>query len=159
MQSDLLLAMVLLWATSFVLALMLRLDWVARVGIVAGCLVGAVYSVLGWVHPPSTVSLHLSLADTAVWFQLDNAALWLLFFGLLPALFAAGLGTASASPDSKRYWLAGLAATLLGALGVFGLQDTMSFLIAWEVMSLGGAAMILGERLSADRDGPTLFML
>jgi hydrogenase-4 component B len=159
LQSDLLLAMALLWAVSFVLALVLRRDWVARLGIVLGCAVGLVYSVLGWVHPPTPASLHIFLGDTPVYFQLDNAALWLLFFGLLPALFAAGLGTASASPDSKRYWLAGLAATLLGALGVFGVQDTMSFLIAWEVMSLGGAAMILGERLSADRDGPTLFML
>ena len=159
MQGDLLLAMALLWSVSFVLALVLRRDWLARVGNVAGCAVGLAYSVWGWVHPPSTASLHIFLADTPVRFQLDNAALWLLFFGLLPALFAAGLGTASASPDSKRYWLAGLAATLLGALGVFGLQDSMSFLIAWEVMSLGGAAMILGERLSADREGPTLFML
>jgi hydrogenase-4 component B len=159
LQSDLLVAMALLWTVSFVLALVLRRDWVARLGIVLGCAVGLVYSILGWVHPPTPASLHIFLGDTPVYFQLDNAALWLLFFGLLPALFAASLGTASASPDSKRYWLAGLAATLLGALGVFGLQDTMSFLIAWEVMSLGGAAMILGERLSADRDGPTLFML
>jgi len=79
----------------------------------------------GWVHPPTPASLHIFLGDTPVYFQLDNAALWLLFFGLCPPS-SPSLGTASASPDSKRYWLAGLAATLLGALGVFGLQDTMS---------------------------------
>ena len=33
--------------------------------------------------------------------------------------------------------------------GVFGLQDAYSFLIAWELMSFGGAVMILSERLSA----------
>ena len=159
MQSDLVVAMALVWAISFVLALALRTDWVARVGIAAGCVLGLAYSVTGWFRTPSILSLHVSLANTPVQFQVDNAALWLFFFGLLPALLAAALGTASSSYDSKRYWLAGLAVTLLGALGVFGLQDTMSFLIAWEVMSLGGAAMILGERISDERDGPTLFMV
>jgi hydrogenase-4 component B len=159
LQSDLLLAMVLLWVVSFVLALILRPDWIARIGVVAGCAAGLAYCVLGWLRPPAAVSLRISLGDTAVWFQLDNAALWLLFFGLLPALFAAAISTSSTSSRSRKYWLAGLAATLLGAVGVFGLQDTMSFLIAWEVMSLGGAAMILGEGISAERDGPTLFML
>lgn len=159
MQSDLLLAMVLIWVISFVLALSLRRDWPARTGIVIGCAIGLLYCILGWIRPPLAHSLHISLADTPVSFHLDNAALWLLFFGLIPALFAAGLGTAALSTSSKRYWTAGLAATLLGALGVFALQDTMSFLIAWEIMSLGGAAMILGERISAERDGPTLFML
>ena len=60
---------------------------------------------------------------------------------------------------ARRYWLAGLALTLLGALGVFGLQDAMSFLIAWEVMSVGGAVMILGEGVSESPGGPMLFML
>ncbi len=159
MQTDLAVAMALLWTVSLVLVLALRADWVARVGIAAGCILGLAYSVAGWLQPPLPLSLHVSLADTPVAFQLDNAALWLFFFGLLPALLAAVLGSATRASDDRRYWLAGLAATLLGALGVFGLQDTMSFLIAWEVMSLGGAAMILGERLSTDRDGPTLFMV
>ena len=35
----------------------------------------------------------------------------------------------------------------------------MSFLIAWEVMSLGGAVMILGEGVSRSPGGPMLFML
>jgi hydrogenase-4 component B len=159
LQSDLLLLVVLFWLASFALALIVRRDWLARVTLMAGCALGLAYCIVGWMRPPLTIPLHLSLADTPVQFRLDNAALWLLFFGLVPALFAAGLSTASASPSNKRYWLAGFAATLLGALGVFGLQDTMSFLIAWEVMSLGGAAMILGERLSLEPGGPTLFML
>jgi formate hydrogenlyase subunit 3/multisubunit Na+/H+ antiporter MnhD subunit len=159
LQSDLLLLVVLFWLVSFALALIVRHDWPARAVLVAGCALGLAYCVLGWTRPPLTSSLHFSLADTPVEFQLDNAGLWLLFFGLVPALFAAGLTTASASTPSKRYWLAGLAATLLGALGVFGLQDTMSFLIAWEIMSIGGAVMILGERLSPEPGGPILFML
>jgi hydrogenase-4 component B len=159
LQSELLLAIVLLWAAAFVLALALRHDWWARLAIAAGCALGLAYCVLGWIRPASAISLHVLLGDSPVWFRLDNAALWLFFFGLLPALFAAALGTESATLEGKRHWLAGLAVTLLGALGVFGLQDTMSFLIAWEVMSLGGAAMLLGEGVSGDRDGPTLFMV
>jgi formate hydrogenlyase subunit 3/multisubunit Na+/H+ antiporter MnhD subunit len=45
--------------------------------------------------------------------------------------------------------MAGTALALLGALGVFGFEDTLSFLIAWEVMSFGGAVMILAEHLHA----------
>ena len=56
-------------------------------------------------------------------------------------------------------WIFGAAASFVGALGVFGLQDAASFLIAWEIMSLGGAVMILGENLTIDRGRPVLFML
>ena len=35
----------------------------------------------------------------------------------------------------------------------------VSFLVAWEIMSLGGAVMILGEDLAADDGRPVLFML
>jgi formate hydrogenlyase subunit 3/multisubunit Na+/H+ antiporter MnhD subunit len=56
-------------------------------------------------------------------------------------------------------WLAGAALSLLGALGVYGVQDGYSFLIAWELMSLGGAVMILSERLSPSSGRATLFML
>jgi hydrogenase-4 component B len=82
-----------------------------------------------------------------------------LLFGLLPALFAVGLNTTASSQPARRFWLVGLSLTLLGAIGVFGLQDAMSFLIAWEVMSVGGAAMILGEGVSPSPGGPMLFML
>jgi hydrogenase-4 component B len=156
---DLLLLIVLSWVFSFLLALVVRKDWPARLGIAVGCALGLAYCLLGWMRLAPSFWFHVSLGDTPVHFQLDNAALWLFFFGLLPALFASALGTSSASRGNRRYWLAGLAATLLGALGVFGLQDSMSFLIAWEVMSVGGAAMILGERISPEPGGPVLFML
>jgi formate hydrogenlyase subunit 3/multisubunit Na+/H+ antiporter MnhD subunit len=82
-----------------------------------------------------------------------------MLFGLVPALFAAGLVAKGMLPRAQKCWLVGLGFTLLGAVGVFGLQDAMSFLIAWEVMSLGGAVMILGEG-HRERPGiPVLFML
>ena len=49
--------------------------------------------------------------------------------------------------------------SLLGALGVFGLRDGAGFLIAWEIMSFGGAVMILSEKLAPDAGRPVLFML
>ena len=77
-------------------------------------------------------------------------------FGLPAAILAAWLGTPGQGQSS---WIFGAAASLIGALGVFGLQDAVTFLIAWEVMSLGGAVMLLGEKLSADAGEPTLMML
>jgi hydrogenase-4 component B len=159
MRSELLLAMPILWAASFLAALLERSGRLARIGISLGCVAG----IAGCVRtlPASSNLLHagFSLGDTPIGFQLGPGACWLLLFGLLPALFASGLSNVASSRLRRSSWLAGLALTLLGALGVFGFQDAMSFLIAWEVMSLGGAAMILGEGISETSGGPTLFML
>jgi hydrogenase-4 component B len=89
-------------------------------------------------------------------FHLSGDSAWLLGFGLPGAVFAAMLG-----PPGPRHglWVAGAAASLIGAVGVFGLRDAVGLLIAWELMSLGGAIMILGEDLASDRAGPALFML
>jgi formate hydrogenlyase subunit 3/multisubunit Na+/H+ antiporter MnhD subunit len=48
---------------------------------------------------------------------------------------------------------------LLGALGVFGLQDGAALLVAWESMSLGGALMLMGERVRENDGRPVLLML
>ncbi|MFC5862220.1 proton-conducting transporter membrane subunit [Acidicapsa dinghuensis] len=159
MPSDLLIAMIILWALSFLAALFLPTATPSRVGIALGCACGVASILMLLPGTVPSVSLGFRVSDTPVQFQLDNGARWLLLFGLLPAFFAAGLGTTASSRSCSRCWLAGLSMTLLGAFGVFGLQDSMSFLIAWEVMSLGGAVMILGERVAENRGGPTLFML
>ncbi|MGB6132771.1 MAG: proton-conducting transporter membrane subunit [Acidobacteriaceae bacterium] len=159
MQADLLLAMALLWAASAVLALIEPRGALARVGIAVGCAVGIATALKGFFWGSPVLSLGVHLSDTAVQFHLSNSALWLMFFGLVPALFAALLNNGSASGWPTRRWLAGFALTLLGAVGVLSLQDAISFLIAWEVMSLGGAAMILGEGISESSGRPILFML
>ena len=103
------------------------------------------------VHLPALIggtmlALPIALADQTVRLQYTPEALWLMGFGLVPAALAVWL----CSPVRSRRpgWLAGAALSLLGALGVYGVQDGYSFLIAWELMSLGGAVMILSERLS-----------
>jgi hydrogenase-4 component B len=105
----------------------------------------------------SAVTLPLQLAGQKITFALSADALWLLGFGLVPATLACWLGTPARSRDTS--WLLGAGLSLIGALGVFGLQDGISFLISWELMSLGGAVMILGERLSNGSGRSVLFML
>jgi hydrogenase-4 component B len=159
MQGDLVIAMAVLWGLSFLAALLEPSGKVARTGIALGCAVGIVACLMILPGSGAIAGLGFSVSDTGVRFQLDASGCWLLLFGLVPALFASGISTTAASRSSTRCWLAGLTMTLLGALGVFGLQDAMSFLIAWEVMSVGGAVMILGEDLSRNTGGSTLFML
>jgi formate hydrogenlyase subunit 3/multisubunit Na+/H+ antiporter MnhD subunit len=159
MQNDLLLAMAVLWGLSFFLALLEPTGWLARIGLVCGCGAGIAWSVRGLSGTNAVLFLGFRVADTPVRFHLDSGGCWLLLFGLLPAIFASGLGTTALSKPAGRYWLAGLSMTLVGTLGVFGMQDAMSFLVAWEVMSVGGAVMILTERVSKHVGGPVLFML
>jgi len=85
----------------------------------------------------------------AAHFAMDGAACWLAAFGAMPATLALWLG----SPDARhRVWYVGANAAILGALGVFGAHGGVAFLISWELMSLGGALMLLGERLGIEDD-------
>lgn len=159
MQADLLAAMVLLWFGSSLIALVEPRGTFARAGIALGCVAGIAASLAGLHEASPLISMGVHLSDTAVQFHLSTAALWLMLFSLLPALFAVCLRPVGSSSWAHRRWLAALGFTLLGALGVLGLQDAISFLIAWEVMSLGGAAMILTEGLAENPGKPVLFML
>lgn len=158
MQGDLLVAMVLFWLASAGVALIRLPIFLARLGIALGCLAGIAASLVGLLVGSPAASLGVHVSDTAVQFHLSDAALWLTLFGLIPAFFAAVLHHGPNGWPARR-WLAGFAITLIGTLGVMGLQDAVSFLIAWEVMSLGGAAMILGEGVSEAPGRPVLFML
>ncbi len=122
-----------------------------------GCLAGMIAAILALPGASPPVALPVfRIADEGSGFTLSPAALWLLGFGLAPAMLAACLG----SPGrGGRFWLFGLSMSLIGALGVFGVTQGAAFLIAWEIMSLGGAAMILGERLGEGAGGHALFML
>jgi formate hydrogenlyase subunit 3/multisubunit Na+/H+ antiporter MnhD subunit len=108
--------------------------------------------------PGSTPPFHivLGIGPSGAWFQLSPEALWLLGFGLAGAILASWLGTPAPRQGS---WIFGAGTSLIGALGVFGLQDAASFLVAWEIMSLGGAVMILGENLAMGTGRAVLFML
>ena len=139
------------------LAALLRLTRLARVLLGLGAMAGMVGAVSALPHGTTVEFLPVHLGDQAVRVQFTPEALWLVGFGLAPAAFATWLATPVRS--ARPGWLFGAGLSLLGALGVFGLQDGYSFLIAWELMSLGGAVMLLSERLSLGAGQSTLFML
>ena len=145
-----------LWVAGLALALA-RAARLARALIVVGAADGIWGAVIALPHGGSIITLPVALADQVVRLRYAPEALWLLGFGLLPA----GLAVALATPirSARPAWLAGAALSLIGALGVFGLQDAYSFLIAWELMSVGGAVLILSERTSAQAGRSTLYML
>lgn len=98
-------------------------------------------------------TLPMNLANQSVYYSLNGAALWLLAFGLLPAFFAIWVH------PTHRIWLAGTNLALIGALGVFGVQDGVSFFIAWELMSFGVAVMLLAEHRKSEAAESVFFML
>lgn len=156
MANQLLLLSALLWTIGAVVALR---QWtiLSRRLLVIGILSGVVAALVQLPNPTQTAMLPIRLAGEAVTFRLEPEALWLMGFGLAPAGFACALG--SPSKVGMGGWLFGAALSLIGALGVFGLQNGAALLVAWETMSLGGAVLILSERLEASRGGTVLFML
>jgi len=153
LSNDLLAAGVISWLIAAELALTGRTTFFIR--FILG--IGGVALVLTTLPEGSTcVHTPLGIGVSGSDFCFSPDALWLLGFGLPGAIFAARLGTPA---RHQATWLFGVAASLIGALGVFGLQDAVSFLVAWEIMSLGGAIMILGEDLAPEKGRPVLFML
>jgi hydrogenase-4 component B len=146
------------WVITALLALAGRAPVCARALLGLGCL--ALLVLIGLTLPGETAPIETGLGVGGAVFRLSPDALWLMGFGLIGAILATWLGTPA---PRQRSWSFGAAASLIGAVGVFGLQDAASFLIAWEIMSLGGAVMILNEGLgrarAEDTGRPVLFML
>jgi len=156
LSSDLLAIALAAWLIAALLALAGRAAGVARalLGIGGVALVVMILTALPAGLPP--IHAVLGIGPAGAVFELAPEALWLLGFGLVGAVLASWVGTPAKRPGT---WIFGAAASLIGALGVFGLQDAVSFLVAWEIMSLGGAVMILGDDLAAETGRPVLFML
>ncbi len=157
MADGLLLLSALMWIGAALLALLGRWATVNGTLLAAGALSGIIAAIVALPNPTDTIALPLRLAGEGVAFRLEPEALWLFGFGLAPALFACALG--SPTHYGRGGWNFGAALSLLGALGVFGLQNGAALLVAWGVMSLGGAIMILSERLESGRGSTVLFML
>jgi hydrogenase-4 component B len=157
LSNDLLTAAFLAWLLAAIISLTGRGLLVARVLLFAGSVAGAIAAILALPDGTSAVTLPTELAGAAVRFEVSADGLWLLGFGLVPAALACALATPARQGGGG--WLFGAAMSLIGALGVFGVRDGAGFLIAWEIMSFGGAVMILSEKLSSDAGRPALFML
>ena len=157
MANELLAAAALFWLAGGILALIRHAAGAAQGALVAGGLAAVAASVIALPDGTATVLLPARMAGEATLFRLAPEALWLMGFGLVPAILACALGTPAQA--ARGSWCFGAALSLLGALGVFGVQHGGFFLLSWELMSLGGAVMILGERRSAAPGLPVLFML
>jgi formate hydrogenlyase subunit 3/multisubunit Na+/H+ antiporter MnhD subunit len=145
------------WVIAALLALSGRGLVLARFLLFVGSVAGIVGALISLPDATTRSIMPTALAGQPVSFFLAPDALWLLGFGLAPAGLACAISTPSKVGNAG--WLFGAAMSLIGALGVFGLQDGISFLVAWEIMSFGGAVMILSEKLSLDAGRPVLFML
>ena len=157
MANDLLAAAALFWIAAGIVALIGRSPGLARAALASGgiaAIVAAVATLPGDTH---AVTLPLRMAGEQSGFRMSPEALWLMASGLIPAVLACLLG--SPAPRGQAGWCFGAASCLLGALGVFGLDHGGFFLVAWEMMSLGGAVMILSEELAPETGTPVLFML
>ncbi len=157
MANELIAAAALLWIAGGGLALVGRPLGLVRLLLALGCLAGIVAAVITLPDATVAVAVPLRMADAQASFQMTPSGLWLMGFGLVPALLACLLGTPA--ERGRAGWLFGAACSLLGALGVFGIQHGGFFLLAWELMSLGGAVMILNERLARQTGDSVLFML
>jgi len=146
-----------LWAVAVVLGISGRLSALSRGLLGIGGLLALAGAAASLPTGTGTLEWPLPLAGERVRFALAPQAGWLLFFGLAPAVLACALGSTVARRPGT--WIAGAGLSLLGGLGVFGLQDGLSFLIAWETMSLGGAMMVLADDRSGGAGRPVLFML
>lgn len=156
MANQIVLLAAILWAFAAVVGLAGALV-ISRIALAVGAIAGILAAILSLPQETGAVALPGQLIGETINFRIDPEALWLMGFGLVPAAFACAL--ASPSRKGRRGWLFGAAMSLLGALGVFGLQSGAGLLIAWEAMSLGGAVMILSENLDTARDRTVLFML
>jgi hydrogenase-4 component B len=157
LPNELLLATVCTWLVAAVIALFGRALILSRIMLIVGCVTAIAAAVTSLPDGTAMVILPMQLVGQQVGFQLTADALWLFGFGLVTAALTCAL--ASPARQGQGGWLFGVAASLVGALGVFGIQDGAGFLIAWEIMSFGGAVMLLGEKLTKDVGQPVLFML
>jgi len=122
-----------------------------------GAAVGVAAAVIALPQGAAAWPLGFALAGQRVQLHYTSGALWLMGFGLAPAAIAVWVNTPVCTRRSG--WIAGATMSMLGAVGVFGLQDGYSLLLAWELMSFGGAVMILSERLSSHPGPSAMFML
>jgi hydrogenase-4 component B len=157
LSNDLLMIAFFAWLAAALIALSGRGSLPARALLFAGALAGILAALASLPDGTPVITLPTRLAGAPVSFQMTGDGLWLFGFGLAPAALACALATPARK--GRAGWLFGAAMSLIGALGVFGLRDGAGFLIAWEVMSFGGAVMILSEKLSSDVGRPVLFML
>ena len=97
---------------------------------------------------PASVDLPLRMADASVSFRMAPDALWL--HGLWSCACRARVPPGNTgAPRTRRMAVRCCRAACLAHSACSASRTAAFFLVAWELMSLGGAVMILSERLAA----------
>lgn len=156
MQNSLSLLVPLLLVAALLASMVPRGTMCARLMLILASVAGVALCCRTLVLPSAGYNIPFGPNIGGTSFLLDPNAAWLLGFGFAAAFFVFIAGSRGLSP---RGWSFGAAMGLLGAYGVAGLQDGLSFLIAYEVMSLGGAVMIMADKIDHQSGRPVLFML
>ena len=157
MATDFSLLVPVLFTLALVVSLMPHGAGVARVLLAAGAIAGVVLCCMDLPAQSLSFSLPFGPDRDGTHFSLDANAAWLLGFG-----FAASVPVFIAGPNTTSRRAVGVLARQWGCSAPMvspGLQDGMSFLVAYEVMSLGGAVMIMADRRTEEAGRPVLFML
>ncbi|WP_276942370.1 proton-conducting transporter membrane subunit [Ferrimicrobium acidiphilum] len=126
---------------------------VARLAVLLGVVVGFISDMLGLPNGTSTLHLFVLENQPLVW-RMDPAALVILAPAWLAVVIAVWVRR-----EPGSWWSFGVALALLGVLCLTGLNNGASMIFGWELMSLGGAVMILSNRADGKGSRATLSML
>ena len=126
---------------------------VARLAVLLGVVVGFISDMLGLPNGTSTLHLFVLENQPLVW-RMDTAALVILAPAWLAVVIAVWVRR-----EPGSWWSFGVALALLGVLCLTGLNNGASMIFGWELMSLGGAVMILSNRADGKGSRATLSML
>ncbi|MGH8373318.1 MAG: proton-conducting transporter membrane subunit, partial [Gammaproteobacteria bacterium] len=156
-MADLLLVLTLIcWCIAALVCLAGSSAAWGRLLLVLGCAAALLWCLISLPSGAAPIDFAGGLGAGHLGLDFAPSAIWLMLFGMVAALLACWLG--SPLPD-RRGWVAGTTLAMIGALGVFFVSDAIAFLVAWEIMSLGGACMLLADRHNTSDGRRVLMML
>ncbi|WP_298405235.1 proton-conducting transporter membrane subunit [Ferrimicrobium sp.] len=126
---------------------------VARGALVGATLLGFGADIVGLPQGMSPLRLFVVGDQLVVW-RMPPGALWL----LAPAWLAV-LAAVWVRREQGTWWSLGVALAALGVISLSGFNNGASMILGWELMSLGGAVMLLSNRADAKGSRSTLSML
>src|ERR1700691_4906271 len=125
MAADLIAVALAAWLVAALLGLAWRAPGLARALLGLGGIALIVLVVATLPGGGAPIRTGLGIGPAGAVFALSPDALWLMGFGLAGAILACWVGTPA--PRSAG-WIFGAAMSLISALGVFGMQDAVTFL-------------------------------
>lgn len=125
----------------------------ARAGLIVATLVGFIADIVGLPAGTSKVSIFVVGNQLVTW-RMAPGALWILVPAWLAVLLAVWVRR-----EVGTWWSLGAALAILGVLGLSGFNNGASMIFGWELMSLGGAVMLVSNRPDGVGSKGTLSMI